>query len=231
MKEEKKQKKKEPKTTTPSVSPPQAFLVHLVCGLGLAAPLWVAHNLFSLTLVSDPSSTLRLIWVVKTVVMILVYSSFRQNPEQCSYSRAVGRGILALPVGALVSALGAMALGAPVGSQYLAKTINWSLFMSSLTVICARGFCIWLIMDRLATDICTYQVRPNGALEYMICIPAHGAIIGGWLGAWPMPLDWERPWQEWPICVTYGAIMGYLVSTIASFGFVVAHRRHRLKGD
>jgi hypothetical protein len=29
----------------------------------------------------------------------------------------------------------------------------------------------------------------------MICIPAHGAVIGGWFGAWPMPLDWERPWQ------------------------------------
>jgi len=38
-------------------------------------------------------------------------------------------------------------------------------------------------------------LRPNEPLEYMICIPAHGAVIGGWFGAWPMPLDWERPWQ------------------------------------
>lgn len=29
----------------------------------------------------------------------------------------------------------------------------------------------------------------------MILIPAYGAIIGAWFGAWPMPLDWERPWQ------------------------------------
>ena len=29
----------------------------------------------------------------------------------------------------------------------------------------------------------------------MIFIPAYGTIIGGWFGAWPMPLDWERPWQ------------------------------------
>lgn len=29
----------------------------------------------------------------------------------------------------------------------------------------------------------------------MICLPAHGAVIGAWFGAWPMPLDWERPWQ------------------------------------
>lgn len=37
--------------------------------------------------------------------------------------------------------------------------------------------------------------RPNGFVEYLICLPAHGAVIGGWFGAWPMPLDWERPWQ------------------------------------
>ena len=85
----------------------------------------------------------------------------------------------------------------------------------------------------------------------MIFIPAYGAIIGGWFGAWPMPLDWERPWQvislfprytskivvlvlighgggelililllffkqEWPICVCYGAIGGYIVGQIVS---------------
>jgi hypothetical protein len=26
-------------------------------------------------------------------------------------------------------------------------------------------------------------------------MPSHGAVIGAWLGAWPMPLDWGRPWQ------------------------------------
>lgn len=29
----------------------------------------------------------------------------------------------------------------------------------------------------------------------MISLPAHGAVIGAWFGAWPMPLDWESPWQ------------------------------------
>lgn len=37
--------------------------------------------------------------------------------------------------------------------------------------------------------------RPNGSIEYLICLPAHGALVGAWFGAWPMPLDWERPWQ------------------------------------
>ncbi|GJP44495.1 hypothetical protein CLOM_g3892 [Closterium sp. NIES-68] len=40
---------------------------------------------------------------------------------------------------------------------------------------------------------------------------AHGAVVGAWMGAWPMPLDWEQPWQAWPICSTYGMLLGYLI--------------------
>ncbi|KAJ0007188.1 hypothetical protein Pint_30405 [Pistacia integerrima] len=66
----------------------------------------------------------------------------------------------------------------------------------------------------------------------MICLPAHGAVIGAWFGAWPMPLDWERPWQEWPICVSYGAMAGYLIGMVASFGFVLIRgRQQHQKGD
>ncbi|XP_050219470.1 uncharacterized protein LOC126669878 isoform X2 [Mercurialis annua] len=119
---------------SPSVSILQAFSVHLICALGLAIALWaVAYNIYSINLVSDPSHTLFLIWVVETPIVILLYSWFRLNPEQCSYLKAAARGVVAIPVGALVNALGAIVLGAPVGIQYLPKTINWSLLMSSFT--------------------------------------------------------------------------------------------------
>ncbi|KAG9159267.1 hypothetical protein Leryth_024225 [Lithospermum erythrorhizon] len=76
------------------------------------------------------------------------------------------------------------------------------------------------------------QTKPGGPRDYMICLPAHGAVIGAWFGAWPMPLDWERSWQEWPICVTYGAIVGYIIGMVASFGFTLFHnQRHHAKGE
>src|SRR5262245_27639402 len=25
-----------------------------------------------------------------------------------------------------------------------------------------------------------------------------GAVLGAWLGAIPIPLDWDREWQKWP---------------------------------
>ncbi|KAJ4718675.1 phosphatidylinositol-glycan biosynthesis class F protein-like [Melia azedarach] len=201
-----------------SVSPTQAILIHLICGVGLAVGFSVAHNVYFINLVSDPSHTLRLIWVIESPFVILLYSFFRQNPEKCSYLKAVIRGVLALPVGALVNALGAIALGAPVGSQYFQRTINWSLLMSLFTFVPPAS-----VFGSSSEDWRRIfaNTKPKGSLDYMICLPAHGAVVGAWFGAWPMPLDWERPWQEWPICVTYGAVAGYLVAMVASLVLIL----------
>ncbi|KAG5395125.1 hypothetical protein IGI04_008560 [Brassica rapa subsp. trilocularis] len=61
----------------------------------------------------------------------------------------------------------------------------------------------------------------------MIVIPAYAAIVRGWFGAWPMPLGWERPWQEWPICVCYGAIGGCIVGHILSLSLMVLLSKHK----
>ncbi|KAJ7952002.1 Phosphatidylinositol-glycan biosynthesis class F protein, partial [Quillaja saponaria] len=186
-----------------SITAWEALFIHLISMLGLALALWMAHSVYSIDLISDPSGTLFQLWVMETPILVLLYSRYRQNPQQCSYLKAVGRGILALPVGALLNALGAIALGAPVGIQYLKKTINWSLMMSLLTTVPATSVfgSSWTNWQRVFAN-----TRFIGSVDYMISIPAHGAVIGAWFGAWPMPLDWERPWQEWPICVSYGAI-------------------------
>ncbi|CAN1170846.1 Phosphatidylinositol-glycan biosynthesis class F protein [Linum perenne] len=196
----------------------QAIMVHAICGLGLATGLWISHHWHSINLVSHPSDTIFLIWIVETPAALLLYSYFRKGQEKHSFLRAIGRGILAFPIGALIHAAIAIVLGAPVGSRYVVVPVA-SVYGSS-----------WADWQRLLA--CT---KPIGSLEYMLCIPAHGAVIGAWLGAWPMPLDWERPWQEWPICVTYGSLVGYVVGMVASVVMVLASstgaKRRRLKGD
>ncbi|KAK4436705.1 Phosphatidylinositol-glycan biosynthesis class F protein [Sesamum alatum] len=145
------------------------------------------------------------------------------------YVKAIVRGLLGLLAGAFVNALGAIVLGAPVGIQHFTKTIHWSLLMSVFTFVPAASVfgSSWTDWHRIFA-----QTKPLGSTDFMICFPAHSAVIGAWFGAWPMPLDWERPWQEWPICVTYGAIFGYLLGLVVSFGFVIYHnRRQHGKGD
>lgn len=38
-----------------------------------------------------------------------------------------------------------------------------------------------------------------------------GTLVGGWLGAVPIPLDWDREWQKWPVTVVTGVWGGYVL--------------------
>ncbi|OOF92841.1 hypothetical protein ASPCADRAFT_19324, partial [Aspergillus carbonarius ITEM 5010] len=40
---------------------------------------------------------------------------------------------------------------------------------------------------------------------------ALGTAVGAWLGAVPIPLDWDRPWQAYPITILTGAYLGFVV--------------------
>ncbi|XP_009615696.1 uncharacterized protein LOC107796664 [Nicotiana tabacum] len=207
-----------------SVSPLKALTLHLICGVGLVLAFWVAEHIYAVDLITHPSRTLRLISVFVAPIVILLYSHLRHDRSQCSYVKAIGRGLLALPAGAVVNAAGATILGAPVGFEYFPKTLNWSLLMSLLTfvpVACVFGSS-WTDWHRVFA-----KTKTNGSTDCMICLPAHGAVIGAWFGAWPMPLDWESPWQEWPISVTYGAIAGYLVGLVASLGCIFYRKRQQ----
>ncbi|XP_010278188.1 PREDICTED: uncharacterized protein C1450.15-like isoform X1 [Nelumbo nucifera] len=213
-----------------SVSIWEAFRLHLICGLGLAVAFWVVHNVYSLDLISNPDHTLFLIWVIETPIVIGVYSMSRWDPEQCSFLKAVGHGLLGIPAGAFLNAFGAIVLGAPIGILYIKRTVNWSLLMSLFTFAPAASVfgSSWNNWQRLFA-----YAKPAGIVDYMICLPAHGTVIGAWLGAWPIPLDWERPWQEWPISVSYGAIAGYIIGMVASLGFILVfdRRQKHVKGD
>ncbi|KAF3933168.1 hypothetical protein ABW19_dt0208408 [Dactylella cylindrospora] len=41
-----------------------------------------------------------------------------------------------------------------------------------------------------------------------------GACLGAWLGAIPIPLDWDREWQKWPVTIVVGIYMGYAVGRL-----------------
>ncbi|KAI5801467.1 GPI-anchor biosynthesis protein-like protein [Peziza echinospora] len=43
---------------------------------------------------------------------------------------------------------------------------------------------------------------------------AIGTFIGAWAGAVPIPLDWDREWQKWPVTILTGAYLGYALGKI-----------------
>ncbi|KAJ7130358.1 GPI biosynthesis protein family Pig-F-domain-containing protein [Mycena epipterygia] len=53
-------------------------------------------------------------------------------------------------------------------------------------------------------------------VERAMLYPAVGTIVGCWLGAIPIALDWDRPWQAWPLTPALGAVVGYILASVAA---------------
>ncbi|KAI0108299.1 GPI biosynthesis protein family Pig-F-domain-containing protein [Daldinia grandis] len=51
-----------------------------------------------------------------------------------------------------------------------------------------------------------------------------GACVGAWLGAVPIPLDWDREWQKWPVTIVCGVYAGYLVGKLLGGTVALARR-------
>lgn len=188
------------------------IFLHVAPAIGLVAGIWVLPAFFGLSLVNHTLATLRLAMVLELIIVLLTYT-FISGKHGISVWQAVGRGLLSLPIGAFIAAFGAIIFGAPLALEYSSKTLYWAQLLSVLSVLPTAIILggSWSDWQRLFAF-----TKPKGAIEYSACIPAHGAIIGAWFGAWPMPLDWERPWQEWPVCVTYGMAVGFIIGSLFS---------------
>ncbi|TDL13606.1 hypothetical protein BD410DRAFT_705070, partial [Rickenella mellea] len=81
------------------------------------------------------------------------------------------------------------------------------------------------LVHRLAWTRLFAEIFPRTALERALVYPACGALLGAWMGALPIALDWERPWQTWPLTPALGAIAGYILST---WGALIISATHLL---
>lgn len=106
--------------------------------------------------------------------------------------------------------------GAPAGpltpmTFYLASHVSLIVFFPLLNV--------YKLTDKNAKKtwwkLLTFQIN-NWKLNQMYC-SSLGGLVGCWLGVIPIPLDWDRDWQDWPITLLIGAYLGAFVGGVASY--------------
>ncbi|KAG9123980.1 hypothetical protein FRC07_013305 [Ceratobasidium sp. 392] len=122
-----------------------------------------------------------------------------------------------------------MLFGAPLNSHFI-PTSFLALLMAILTVWTPAftfglpGISSTLIdqerRQRWVDLFVEFSVR--SPVDRAVVFPAVGSVIGCWLGALPMPLDWDRPWQAWPLTSAYMAIIGHAVGAGASLAVSIA---------
>ncbi|CAO3564848.1 unnamed protein product [Mortierella alpina] len=57
------------------------------------------------------------------------------------------------------------------------------------------------------------------------------AIFGAWLGSIVIPLDWDRPWQAWPVPCVLGAFLFYCIGTLVGFVVGVVMRQRAARNE
>ena len=59
-------------------------------------------------------------------------------------------------------------------------------------------------------------LKASDPLGRQLFINFCGAVFGAWIGALPIPLDWDRPWQAWPVSCAAGAVLGSFLANLYS---------------
>ncbi|KAK3757863.1 hypothetical protein RRG08_014419 [Elysia crispata] len=119
----------------------------------------------------------------------------------------------------------AVLFGAPF-FESTAQTYHFAVLLSSQVCL---PFLLFLGLDldawlRVFTDNSSECIDP---LEQLVYYTSICSLLGGWLGAVPIPLDWDRPWQVWPISCVIGALLGYAVGLLLSS--IVIPRQYRAR--
>ncbi|GLA76359.1 glycosylphosphatidylinositol (GPI) anchor assembly protein [Aspergillus tubingensis] len=60
---------------------------------------------------------------------------------------------------------------------------------------------------------------------------ALGTCVGAWLGAVPVPLDWDRPWQAYPITLLTGAYVGFVLGSVLGRSVLFGNRVRFEEGE
>jgi len=113
--------------------------------------------------------------------------------------------------------------GAPLLSHHL-QTYLLAFLISLLTVF-TPAYVLGLpsfesdsrsLVTRLTWTRLFAELSPRTTVERAVVYPVVGAALGSWSGAVPIALDWDRPWQAWPLTPTFGAISGYIVGSLSA---------------
>lgn len=179
------------------------------------------YGMFHYGLTSDPFNNI-VKGCVNLVMLQLVYgylyatslverSSKKKKPENDNTILLVITSTVIASALANVVFPALILFGAPLSShlkETYALAYHLSLIIFQPLLICYKldyeQFLSLFKMDKIYRVIFT-----NPALS-----SSFFTIVGTWFGVLPIPLDWDRPWQQWPITLMCGGYFGAFVGSV-----------------
>ncbi|EGC30282.1 hypothetical protein DICPUDRAFT_83760 [Dictyostelium purpureum] len=131
-------------------------------------------------------------------------------------STKINRSIFGLLSGTLIFYIILILFGAP-----FLKSVHTTFFYGYLlSAMCVVPPSILLGSNPQNWKELFLNQNHSNIIETCCVIVVVSSLLMSWVGAFPIPLDWDRPWQVWPISCVYssmfGHILGLFISTIYS---------------
>lgn len=191
--------------------------VYAVATLGYQILLLMILNIFNISMVrSQHIKTflkiyIPVIMIGKTVLLLLLRRKHTWPKQKISEFKLILSSILAFAVGSVVYHSIAVLLGAAF-FEAVEESFLFSSLCSALTV-----FPLYLIHGTKWEDFVDSlpdTLDVSNQLSDAVKMVSFFTLFGAWVGAFPIPLDWDREWQTWPITCCVSAIGGNIFGTM-----------------
>eukprot|EP00118_Oscarella_pearsei_P026752 m.909 g.909 ORF g.909 m.909 type:complete len:189 (+) comp5134_c0_seq1:40-606(+) len=161
---------------------------------------------------SDPSGSLQILSVLYLFPSLVLWLSLDKRDGESKLISTL-RFLTLILIGSICFHVVAVLFGAPLLSS-IKLTFLYSTLLSVMTVAPAS---VILREDSENWSRVLLASSPETCYECMLFVLWCCTLIGSWFGAAAIPLDWEKPWQNWPIPCAIGACAGHLIGLGASF--------------
>lgn len=112
--------------------------------------------------------------------------------------------------------------GAPF-VQNQSRTLSLALMLTILTVLSS---CLTIGYEKTIDLFLNISTFSDDYMNNKMIINICSTLIGTWLGAIVIPLDWDRPWQVWPIPCYFGGLLGNMIGNLINM-FPINHKQYR----
>ncbi|XP_008252664.1 phosphatidylinositol-glycan biosynthesis class F protein isoform X1 [Oryctolagus cuniculus] len=203
------------------------FYAHLLCVLSVILSTFVpSFFLESFSILETHLTWLGICSVSVTAVNLVLYLVVKPNvsSKRSSSSHKVAR-FLKCCIYFLMSCFSFHVIfvlyGAPL-IELVLETFLFAVILSTFTTVP----CLCLLGPNLKAWLRVFSRNGVSSIwENSLQITTIASFIGAWLGAFPIPLDWGRPWQVWPISCTLGATFGYVAGLVLSPLWIYRNRK------
>lgn len=116
-------------------------------------------------------------------------------------------------------------MGAPLFTDVL-RTVGFSIYLVIIgftpIILSSKGNLQEIYDFVMRNDV--HSIKQRFFMRNLVW----GTIIGAWLGAIPIPLDWDRWWQRWPITCLVSSTIGAVLSIVISYLWISIQSRRTL---